>query len=120
MSKVSNNFCCSSYKIFYSEDHEENNSKRKKLNPSTMLETIEEKYEEIINDKRKIKNENTSLLDQNRGLVREVDDANCDLRDAEEKLTKFTGKTSHDLSKIFVIENLNFFKKLWKIIRLAY
>ena len=108
MSKVSYDFCCSSYKIFYSENHEENNSKRKKLNPSTMLETIEEKYEEIINDKRKIKNENSALLNQNRKLVGEVDGANYELRDAQNELAKFTSKTAHNLSKIFGIENLIF------------
>ena len=103
MSKVSNDFCCSSYKIFYSEDHEENNSKRKKLNPSTMLETIEEKLsnqtiEEIINDRRKIKNENAEL-------VRDVKNANWDSRNAKNKLAKFTGKTSHSFTKILGIEN---------------
>ena len=65
------------------------------------METFEEKYQTIIDGKRKIKNQNTVLSQKNAELI----NANWDSRHAKNKLAKFTGKTSHNLSKTFYIEN---------------
>ena len=57
------------------------------------METFEEKYQTIIDEKRKIKNQNTALFKKNAGLVSDVHNANWDSRDAKNKLAQFTGKT---------------------------
>ena len=94
MSKVSYVFGSSSYKIFCSENHEENNSKRNKLNPSAILETIEEKYQEMIDDKRKLINESQILFADKRDLESRLsssrDIADQKLKLVQSRLLKFT------------------------------
>ena len=80
----------------YSENHEENNSKRQKLNPSTILETIEEKYQEMIDDKRKFTNENQILSAGKRDLESRLsssrDIADQKLKVVQNRLLKFTNE----------------------------
>ena len=54
-----------------------------------MLGTIEEKYKKIIDDKERIESENYRAKRKS--------------EEVENKLVKFTGKPSHNLSKTFYI-----------------
>ena len=65
------------------------------MNPSAILEKIEEKYQIIISDKLRIMDENDMLLDEKRRAVNEK-------VGFHNKLTNFTGKIPHNLLKIFV------------------
>ena len=87
---------------------DENNSKRKKLNPSAILEKIEEKYQRIISDKQRIMDEKHALCQKNRiimmekaGLLSNLGVANRRSEEVQNKLNKFNGKIHPNLSKIF-------------------
>ena len=87
---------------------DENNSKRKKLNPPAILEKIEEKYQRIISDKQRIMDEKYALVHKNRiimmekaGLLSNLGVANRRSEEVQNKLKKFTGKIPHNQLNIY-------------------
>ena len=104
--------------MYLGNNDEESSSKRKRLNPSEVLETFEEKYIDIVNEKEKIlKVKNSFLYEKNsllqdkrnliaekRGLIDKVSIANRQSEDIQNKYLKFTGKISYNLRKIFSIK----------------
>jgi len=111
-------FCLLYLKMYLGNNDEESSSKRKRLNPSEVLETFEEKYIDIVNEKEKIlKVKNSFLYEKNsllqdkrnliaekRGLIDKVSIANRQSEDIQNKYLKFTGKISYNLRKIFSIK----------------
>ena len=111
-------FCLFYLKIYQENNDEGSSTKRKKLNPSAILETFEEKYFEIVHEKQKILNEKNSvsyeklkllqdkrnLIAEKRGLIDKVSIANRQSEDIQNKYLKFTGKISYNLRKIFSIK----------------
>ena len=104
--------------IYPGNNDEESSSKRKRLNPSEILESFEKKYLEIVVAKNKILrdkntflyeknllfNEKRNLIAEKRGLIDKVSIANRQSEDIQNKYLKFTGKISYNLRKIFNIK----------------
>ena len=78
------------------------------MNPSAILEKIEEKYQRIISDKQRIMDEKYALVHKNRiimmekaGLLSNLGVANRRSEEVQNKLKKFTGKIPHNQLNIY-------------------